>query len=89
MEQQDMQVCIQEEQKKLLVYHRRSLHDREEASTKNRAHKKGRVVDALIELGGGVNCRYVSAGEVLPTLVATLSMKGLKASMIVARSRGQ
>jgi hypothetical protein len=34
----------------LLVYHRRSLQEREEAASRKRAYREGLAVDALLEL---------------------------------------
>jgi hypothetical protein len=68
----------------LLVYHRRSLQEREEAATRNRAYREGLAVDALLELEVNEDCRYVSPAEVVPAIFATSSSE-VKASLIVCK----
>jgi hypothetical protein len=68
----------------LLVYHRRSLQEREEAAARDRAFREGIAVDALLELEVSVDCRYVSPAEVVPAIFATSSSE-VKASLIVCK----
>jgi hypothetical protein len=57
--------------KELFVYHMRTLQEREEAATRNRAYREGLAVDALLELEVNMDCRYVSPAEVIPAKFAT------------------
>jgi hypothetical protein len=68
----------------LLVYHRRSLQEREEAATRNRAFREGLAVDALLELEDNMDCRYKSPDEVDPAIFARSSSEE-KASLIVCK----
>jgi hypothetical protein len=70
--------------KELLVYHMRSLQEREEAATRNRAYREGLAMVALLELEVNMDCRYVSPAEVIPAIFATSSSE-VKASLIVCK----
>jgi hypothetical protein len=49
------------------------------------ACREGLAVDALLELEVNVDCRYVSAAEVVPAIFATSSSSEVKASLIVCK----